>query len=149
MSAENRQKWSETITAWRQRRTEAGLPEPRVVIRRGGRSPKNDPDKNKRPDYGTSLATGKLSLPPDSPTTGVHFRKWTKRSDCVAWVLRYLQSLAPGERSTKRGYAEWARAQDGAPSYSRFDRHGGFESVRRDALKHIGESPGAVVGSGA
>ena len=55
----------------------------------------------------------------------------------MAWVARYLQSLPPDAHSTKRGYAAWAREQDGAPSYSRFDQHGGWESVRRDALKQL------------
>lgn len=45
MSGEERRKWSETVKLWRQRRHDGGLTEPRVVIRRGGRSPRDDPDK--------------------------------------------------------------------------------------------------------
>lgn len=130
MSREGGQKWSETITAWRQRRHDRGFPEPRVVIR-GGRSPRADPNRNKRPAY--SAGASPISAAGGTP----HLRDWSERSDCVAQMERYLRSLAPAEHSTKRGYAAWAREQDGAPAYSSFDQHGGWESVRRDALKHL------------
>jgi hypothetical protein len=136
MSGEGGRKWSETITAWRQRRRDEGLSEPRVVERKGGRG-------HHAPNYGATGATTPFtSRAPGSSTGHSHFRNWRKRSDCVAWVERYIQSLPPGEHSTKREYAAWARKQDGAPSYSRFDRHGGWESVRREALKNLASRQG-------
>jgi hypothetical protein len=129
-SAEDGRKWSETVAAWRQRRRDRNLPEPRVVVRPGGRSPQTDPGRNKRPNY----RSGTINR---SDGTHPHRRDWSERSDCVTQMERYLHSLAPNERSTKRGYRAWARTQDSAPSTSRFDRHGGFESVRRDALKQL------------
>jgi hypothetical protein len=130
MSGEGGRKWSETITAWRQRRSGRGLPEPRVVIR-SGRSPRAEPNRNKRPAYGASAAP--ISAAGGTP----HLRDWSERNDCVTQMERYLRSLAPNEHSTKRGYAAWAREQDGAPAYSSFDQHGGWESVRRDALMNL------------
>jgi hypothetical protein len=46
----------------------------------------------------------------------------------------YLAQLRAGERSTSRGYRDWASTQDHAPVMTTVQLHGGWEAVRRDAL---------------
>jgi hypothetical protein len=120
MSDEGKRPWSETVSAWRQRRRERGLPDPRVTQRKGGRGVK-------APDYSVDVGaaqTGEQS----------HRGKWSDEAACVAWVARYLASLAPRERSTQDGYRRWASEHSEAPSPSRFAQHGGWEAVRREAI---------------
>jgi hypothetical protein len=53
----------------------------------------------------------------------------------VAAVARYLSQLRRGERSTERGYADWAAAQPrgDAPAVATIQAFGGWEAVRREA----------------
>lgn len=120
MSAEDGRAWSETVEAWRQRRRERGLPEPRVAARKGGRGVM-------APDYSADVGAAR---PDEQPHRG----KWRDEAACVAWVARYLASLPARGRSTQDGYRRWASQHPGAPSPSRFDQHGGWEAVRSAAV---------------
>jgi hypothetical protein len=63
---------------------------------------------------------------------------------CVAWVVRYLESLAPGERPSQRRYRAWARAHEDAPGPSTFNRrYGGWVEVRDAAWKQMREDAAA------
>jgi hypothetical protein len=123
MSDENKRPWLETVKLWRQRRRELELPEPRAAARKGGRGVK-------APDYSANVSAAREGEQP-------HRGKWADDEACVAWVARYLASLPARERSTQDGYRRWASQHPGAPSPSRFAQHGGWESVRRDALKQL------------
>lgn len=123
MSDESKRPWSETIKAWRQRRRERGLREPCVAARKGGRGVK-------APDYSADVGAACAGEQP-------HRGKWSDEEACVAWVARYLASLPTRGRSTQDGYRRWASQHPGAPSPSRFAQHGGWESVRRGALKQL------------
>jgi hypothetical protein len=60
--------------------------------------------------------------------------KWT-RANCAAAVARYLDQLPTGERSTERGYADWAATQPrgAASAMSTILALGGWEAARREA----------------
>ncbi|MGD0455905.1 MAG: hypothetical protein ABSB69_20145 [Solirubrobacteraceae bacterium] len=106
---------------WREQRRENSLPEPRVVKRVGGRG-------NKSPDYSRDVGA---ALPSERRRD-----KWS-REDCVAWVVRYLVQLGPGERSTARGYSDWAASQELAPVLTTIKLHGSWEAVRREAQERL------------
>lgn len=55
------------------------------------------------------------------------------RHELIGWIARYLDQLRPRERSTKRGYQDWAAGNDGAPYASAFDQYGGWNVLRREA----------------
>ena len=110
------------------------MPEPHVVIRAQRHVAGDDPG-GPAPDY--ALVRGERAANPRVPSPE---ESGADRDACVAWVLRYLRILAPGERSTKRGSAVSARAPGRRPVYARFDQHGGWESVRRDALELAAEA---------
>jgi hypothetical protein len=59
------------------------------------------------------------------------------RDACVAAVARYVAQLRSGERSTSRGYRDWAAQQEHAPVMTTIQRHGGWEAVRRGALTRV------------
>jgi hypothetical protein len=59
------------------------------------------------------------------------------RDACVAAVARYVAQLKSGERSTSRGYRDWAAQQEHAPAMTTIQLHGGWEAVRREALGHV------------
>lgn len=114
------QRFSTAVADWKRQRREHGLPEPRVVKRVGGRG-------NRAPDYSRDVGASR---------DGERRRaKWT-RTDCAAAVARYLAQLPSGERSTERGYADWAATQrrDEAPAVATIQEHGGWEAVRREAI---------------
>lgn len=52
-------------------------------------------------------------------------------------MVRYLERLPRGQRSSQRGYNDWARTQDGAPWSSTFDRCTSFEAVRAAARERM------------
>jgi hypothetical protein len=117
--SERAQRFGAAVVAWRHQRRERGLPEPRVVTRAGGRG-------NRARDYSADVGAAR---------TGERRRaKWT-RASCAAAVARYLAQLPNGERSTERGYADWAAAQPSgtAPAMSTILALGGWEAVRRAA----------------
>lgn len=82
---------------------------------------------NRAPDYSANVGAGR---------TGERRRaKWT-RANCAAAVARYLDQLPTGERSTERGYADWAATQPrgAASAMSTILALGGWEAVRREAI---------------
>jgi hypothetical protein len=118
--SERTQRFSAAVAEWKRKRDAAGLPEPRVVKRAGGRG-------HKAPDYSADVGAAR---------NGERRRsKWT-RASCAAAVARYLAQLPKGERSTERGYADWAATQPHGttPAMSTILALGGWEAVRRDAL---------------
>jgi hypothetical protein len=123
LSAERGRSWGDIFAEWEQQRRERGLPAPRVVRRAGGRG-------HKAPDYSHDVGAAR---PGEEP----YKRKWADADACAAWIKRYLAQLGPNERSTVRGYDDWARTQPGAPRASRFGQHGGWEALRRRAQEQV------------
>ena len=113
--------FSKALRQWRKRRRAAGVSTARAVRHKGGRG-------NQAPDY--SLDVG-AALPGERRTD-----EWD-RDSCVAAVARYVAQLGPGERSTSRGYRDWASRQEHAPVMTTIQRHGGWEAVRRAALNTL------------
>jgi hypothetical protein len=105
---------------WRERRRAAGWPEPNVKSsgQRGGRAR----------DHAERVGA---ALPGERRTD-----EWDRES-CVAAVARYITQLGPRERSTSRGYRVWAAQQEHAPVMTTIQLHGGWEAVRRAALKTL------------
>jgi hypothetical protein len=122
MSGEDDRPWSETVAEWRQRRSERGLPEPRIVKRRLG-------PRVKAPDYSKDVGAAK-------PGEYLYRGKWADENLCVEWVTQYLASVG-GRPSTAQDYETWARQRPGAPGYSRFVQHGGWEAIRRKAHERL------------
>ncbi len=122
VSDEGKRHWTESIAAWRQQRQARGLPAPQGISSPRGRPPKHAPTL---PDYSRDVGAAK-------PGEHLH-HKWSDAGTCAAWVARYLEQLPKGARSTKRGYADWAKTHADAPVASTFDQHGGWEAVRRKA----------------
>jgi hypothetical protein len=117
--SERAQRFGAAVAEWVASRSARGLPEPRVVQRVGGRG-------KRAPDYSGNVGAAR---------PGERRReKWT-RTGCAAAVARYLTQLRRGERSTQRGYADWAAAQPrgAAPAVATIQEFGGWEAVRRDA----------------
>lgn len=115
-SRERTRLWSECIAAWKQERHA-----------RGQAVPDGPPPLDERPDYSRDVGAAR---------PGERRKQdWSQIEDCLPHVVAYLEQLGAGERSSKLGYAAWAREQPGAPSYSAFDAHGGWELVRSLALK--------------
>jgi hypothetical protein len=121
--SERAQRFGAAVAEWRRQRRERGLSEPSVIQRAGGRG-------NRAPDYSADVGAAR---------DGDRRRaKWT-RASCAAAVTRYLAQLPNGERSTERGYADWAAAQPSgtAPAMSTILALGGWEAVRRDAQTRV------------
>jgi hypothetical protein len=119
--SERAQRFGAAVADWRSSRRTRGLSEPRVVKRVGGRGKRG-------PDYSLDLGAAR---------PGEQRReKWT-RASCAAAVARYLAQLRRGERSTERGYADWAAVQPrgGAPAVATIQSFGGWEAVRREAVE--------------
>ena len=131
--SERVQRFSAAVAEWAAARRARGLPEPRVMRRVGGRG-------HRAPNYSGDVGA---ALPGERRRG-----KWTRES-CVAAVARYLAGLQSGERSTERGYADWAatQARDDAPVMSTIQALGGWEAMRREAqerwMGHAGERPRA------
>ncbi len=117
--SERAQRFGEAVAQWVASRSNCGLPEPRVVKRVGGRG-------RRAPDYSTDVGAAR----PGERRRG----KWT-RVGCAAAVARYVAQLRRDERSTERGYADWAAAQPrgDAPAVATIQTFGGWEAVRRQA----------------
>jgi hypothetical protein len=117
--SERVQRFGDAVAGWVVSRRERGLPKPRAVKRVGGRG-------NKAPDYSRDVGA---SRPGERRRV-----KWT-RAGCATAGARYLGQLRRGERSTERGYADWAAAQPrgAAPAVATIQAFGGWEAVRRDA----------------
>ncbi len=111
------------VAEWIASRHARGLPAPRVVKRVGGRG-------HKAPDYSVDVGAARAGER--------RLAKWT-RADCAAAVARYLAQLLNGERSTERGYTDWAATQPrGAmPAISTILALGGWEATRREAQERL------------
>jgi hypothetical protein len=117
--SERAQRFGAAVADWVSSRRARGLSEPRVVKRVGGRG-------KRAPDYSRDVAAAR---------PGEQRRERWTRANCAAAVARYLAQLRRGERSTERGYADWAAAQPrgAAPAIATIQSFGGWEAVRRDA----------------
>jgi hypothetical protein len=121
--SERAQRFGAAVAEWVSSRHARGLPEPRVVKRVGGRG-------KRAPDYSRDVGAAR---------PGEQRReKWT-RASCAAAVACYLAQLRRGERSTERGYADWAAAQPrgAAPAIATIQSFDGWESVRREAQERL------------
>ena len=121
--SERSQRFGAAVAEWVASRQHRGLPDSRVIKRVGGRG-------NRAPDYSRDVGAARL---------GERRRgKWT-RASCAAAVARYLEQLRRAERSTERGYADWAAAQPrgDAPALATIQALGGWEAVRRKAQEHL------------
>jgi hypothetical protein len=108
------------VAEWVASRRDRGLPAPRVVKRVGGRG-------HKAPDYSVDVGAARAGER--------RLTKWT-RADCATAVARYLAQLPSSERSTERGYTDWAATQPTGttPAMSTILTLGGWETTRREAL---------------
>jgi hypothetical protein len=107
--------WLESVAAWKDERRARGLT-----------TPDGPPPRGERPNYAQPVGAG---------LSGEQRRHdWSDINDCLPFVIAYLEQLRSGERSSKLGYTDWARTQPGAPAYSCFDQHGGWQRLR--ALAH-------------
>lgn len=118
-----KQPFGVAVAEWVASRRDRGLPVPRVVTRVGGRG-------HKAPDYSADVGAARAGER--------RLAKWT-RADCAAAVARYLAQLPNGERSTERGYADWAATQPTgtAPAMSTIISLGGWEAARREAQERL------------
>jgi sulfite reductase beta subunit-like hemoprotein len=111
-------RFGEAVAAWKAERRAQGLP-----------VPEKPPPPKARADYSRDVGA---ALP------GERLRhKWRDVEDCVAWMVRYLEDVPAGARSTSRSYRDWTLRQDGAPAPDTLIQHGGFERVRRLAQERI------------
>jgi len=115
--------FSDYAREWKEHRTEQGLP-----------VPSGPPPKAQRPDYTVDVGAGRPGERRAKDT-------WDDLDELVDWATRYLRQLA-GQRSSKRGYDDWARDQEGAPWSKTFDKFGGWAAVRDAAWERLrGGSP--------
>jgi hypothetical protein len=114
-----KQPFGVAVAEWVASRRDRGLPASRVVKRVGGRG-------HKAPDYSADVGAARAGER--------RLAKWT-RTNCAVAVARYLAQLPNGERSTERGYADWAATQPNGtvPAMSTILSLGGWEAVRREA----------------
>jgi hypothetical protein len=110
--------WAECVAEWKQQRTGRGLD-----------VPAGPPPLDQRPDYTQPVGA---ALPGEQRR-----RDWSDLSECLPFIIAYLEQLPAGARSTRLGYADWARTQTEAPAYSCFDQHGGWERLRTLAYDQL------------
>lgn len=110
--------WLESLAAWKDQRRAQG----QAV-------PDGPPPRHARPDYTRPVGAAR----PDEQRR----RDWSDINDCLPFVIAYLEQLRSGERSSKLGYADWARSQPEAPAYSCFDQHGGWGRLRALAYEPV------------
>lgn len=109
--------WASYITEWKDVRRAAGLP-----------VPDGPPPRHRRWDYTQNVGAAQPGERRRVPRT---------REELVEWLTRYLDQLPPRQRSTERGYNDWAATQIGAPSSSAFDAHGGWTVLRAEAQAEL------------
>lgn len=110
--------WNECIAAWKKDRRARGLAVPTGL-----------PPRDQRPNYSRNVGA---ALPGERRR-----RDWSHLDDCVEIVILYLDQLGANERSSKRGYQDWAAGREDAPSYSAFDAHGGWALIRALAMERL------------
>jgi len=109
--------WASYIAEWKARRRAGELP-----------VPDGPPPRQQRWDYTQNIGAAQA---------GERRRgSWT-RNELVEVLVRYLDQLRPRQRSTERGYNDWAATQTGAPSSSAFDHHGGWTVLRAFAQDEL------------
>jgi hypothetical protein len=106
--------WRESVAAWKQQRREQGLA-----------VPDGPPPRAERPDYAADVGAARADER--------RRQDWSDIESCLLHVIAYLEQLAPGERSSKKNYNDWALAVPARPAYSAFDQHGGWGRLRRIA----------------
>lgn len=111
--------WVEYVREWKERRRAESLPVPDAP-----------PPKAQRPDYSADVGAAR-------PGERRAKKRWDDLDEVADWVMSYLKTLGRRERSTQRGYVGWARGQEGAPSSSAFDKHGGWAAVRAEAQRRM------------
>jgi hypothetical protein len=110
--------WSEVIGIWKERlRAEGVTP------------PEKPPPWRERPDYRKDVGARRA---------GEQQRNsWSDLDECLAHVIEYLEQLAPGERSTKRGYEHWVSQKAGRPYVSELRKHGLWSEMREKAQEKM------------
>ena len=106
--------WNGCLAAWKQERRARGLAVPDGL-----------PPRGQRPNYWRNVGAARAGER--------RRRDWSHLDDCVEVVILYLDQLGANERSSKRGYQDWAASQPDAPGYSVFDQHGGWARIRQIA----------------
>jgi hypothetical protein len=119
--SERTQRLSAAAAEWIASRHTRGLPEPNIVKRVGGRG-------KRAPDYSADVGAARAGEQ--------RRRKWTRASSAAA-VACYLAQLRSVERSTERGYSDWAAAQPcgTVPAIATIQALGGWEATRRAATR--------------
>ncbi len=116
VAREQKLTWTAAVAEWRKERVARGLP-----------CPSAPPPVDKRPDYTKPVGAGE----PEKR----RLRSWSSIDDCISHVITYLEQLPAGERSSRDGYARWAKQQNAngsvAPSSKPLERHGGWTRVRK------------------
>ena len=130
LSRDRSRTWASYVAEWKDGRRTAGLP-----------VPDGPPPRHLRWDYTRNIGAAHADE---------RRRRARPRQELVDWLLRYLDHLGPRQRSSERGYNDWAAAQTGAPSSSAFDAHDGWAAVRvtaQNALRRERRN-GPVLGPG-
>lgn len=122
--------WLESLAAWKDDRRARG----QVV-------PDGPPPRSERPNYAQPIGA---ALPGERRR-----QDWSDINACLLFVVAYLEQLPTGARSTKLGYADWARAHENAPAPSCFDQHGGWEQLRLLAHEAIFTSKESATRTGS
>jgi hypothetical protein len=109
--------WVSYIEEWKAGRRAAGLS-----------SPDGPPARHQRWDYTQNIGAAR---------PGERRRKARTHDELVQWLVCYLAQLGPRQRSTERGYNDWAADQPGAPLSRAFDSHGDWSAMRATAQTRL------------
>ena len=120
--SERRERFGAAMAAWKADRRARGLPVPEKLPPRRARA-------EARVNYSRDVGAAREGERP--------LKRWEDTEECVAWMVRYLEGLPAGARSTRRAYRDWTLRQDGAPAPNTLAQHGGFERIRRLAQERI------------
>lgn len=127
LARDRSQTWASYIAKWKDGRRAAGLP-----------VPDGPPPLHQRWDYTQNIGAAR---------TGERRRTGRARDELIEWLVRYLDQLRSRQRSTERGYNDWAGTQTGAPSSSAFDKHGGWTVLRASAQAELRQRRRAASGA--
>jgi hypothetical protein len=117
--------WSELIETWKE-----GL------RARGITPPEKPPPWRERPDYRKDVGARRPGE--RRQIDRKHF------DDCLAHVIEYLEQLAQGERSTRRGYDYWASQHEDRPYVSELRKHGVWSEMREKAQEKMREDKSSL-----
>jgi hypothetical protein len=113
--------WPELIEKWKE-----GL------RARGITPPDKPPPWRERPDYTLDVGARR-----PGERRQIDCRDF---DDCLSHVIEYLEQLAPGERSTRRGYDHWASQHEDRPYVSELRKHGVWSEMRQKAQEKMREA---------